>query len=224
MACGAETAHERGLCNDCWKDTHFATGQVCDSCGVPVQTSNVEPCYCDQCLTTPPAWDHGRCAVLYEGSGRKLSLLLKHSDRLDLAREMAKWMLNAGKPLLEPNMIFVPVPLHRWRLFRRRFNQAAVLAQHMAQINRSIAWVGLLRRIKPTVIQKGMDRAARFENLSQAIISNTSYQGRLQGKSVLLIDDVMTTGATLSSCAEACKQAGAAKVNAVVFARVARPE
>jgi ComF family protein len=161
---------------------------------------------------------------LYEGAGRKLALLLKHSDRLDLAGEMAKWMLNACRPILEPDMILVPVPLHRWRLLRRRYNQAAILAQHMAQIDGSNAQVDLLYRIKPTIIQKGMGRSARFENLNRSIILNKPYQGRLQGRSVLLVDDVMTTGATLSTCAEVCRQAGAEKVNAVVFARVARPE
>ncbi len=184
----------------------------------------MEPCYCDQCLGTPPAWDRGRCSVLYEGAGRKLALQLKHSDRLDLAPEMAKWMHLSSRPIWQSNMIIIPVPLHRWRLLRRRFNQAAILAQSIAQIDRSTVWVDLLRRIKPTEMQKGKDRAARFNNLSRSIILNKSYQNRLQGKSVLLVDDVMTTGATLSACAEVCRQAGAEKVNAVVFARVARLE
>lgn len=121
-------------------------------------------------------------------------------------------------------MIIVPVPLHRWRLLRRRFNQAAVLAQSMAQIDGSSVWIDLLCRIKPTDMQKGKDRVARFNNLSRSIVLKKTYQTRLQGKSVLLVDDVMTTGATLSACAEVCRQAGAEKVNTVVFARVARLE
>ena len=224
LACGFETSNERGLCQNCWKETYFATGQVCDSCGAPVQESKVEPSYCDQCLGSPPAWDRGRCSVLYEGAGRKLTLLLKHSDRLDLVPEMARWMYLSSEPLLEPEMIFVPVPLHRWRLLRRRFNQAAVLAQSMAQFDGSSAWVDLLCRIKPTNMQKGMDRAARFANLSQSMVMKKPNRDNLKGRSVLLIDDVMTTGATLSACAEVCKKAGAKKVNVVVFARVARPE
>jgi len=224
LACGAETSHERGLCHDCWKETYFATGQVCDSCGAPVHESVVEPCYCDQCLGSPPAWDRGRCSVLYEGVGRKLALLLKHSDRLDLAPEMAKWMHQSCRPILEPDIIYVPVPLHRWRLLRRRFNQAAVLAQHMARINGSEICVDMLHRIKSTAIQKGMGRTARFANLSQSIVFNKKHLDRLRGRSVLLVDDVMTTGSTLSACAEICRQAGAEKVNTVVFARVARSE
>lgn len=224
LACGVGTSQERGLCQDCWKETHFATGQVCDSCGVPVQESAIDPCYCDQCLGSPPAWDRGRCSVLYEGVGRKLALLLKHSDRLDLVPEMAKWMYHSSRPIWQPNMIIAPVPLHRWRLLRRRFNQAAILAQSMAQIDRSSAWIDMLYRIKPTDMQKGMGRAARFTNMNRSIILNKTYQTQLQGRSVLLVDDVMTTGATLSACAEACRQAGAEKVNAVVFARVARLE
>jgi len=150
--------------------------------------------------------------------------LLKHSDRLDLAPEMAKWMYHSSRPIWQPDMIIAPVPLHRWRLLRRRFNQAAVLAQNMAQIDGSSAWIDLLCRIKPTDMQKGKDRAARFNNLRRSIDLKKTYQNKLQGRSVLLVDDVMTTGATLSACAEACKQAGAEKVNAVVFARVARLE
>jgi ComF family protein len=153
-----------------------------------------------------------------------MALLLKHSDRLDLVPEMAKWMHQSCAPIFELGMIIAPVPLHRWRLLRRQFNQAAVLAQSIARIDKADIRVDLLRRIKPTDMQKGKDRAARFANLSRSIILNKACQDQLQGKSVLLVDDVMTTGATLSACAEACKQAGAKKVNAVVFARVARME
>jgi len=224
MACGDETASERGLCQNCWKGTYFATGQVCDSCGVPVHESEGEPCFCDQCTSAPPAWDQGRCSVLYEGAGRKLALLLKHSDRLDLVPEMAKWMYQSMKPIMQPDMILAPVPLHRWRLLRRRYNQAAVLAQSMAQLGRIEVRHDLLRRVRPTTIQKGMGRDARFANLGQSIIVKKSCQDHLKGRSVMLVDDVMTTGATLSACAEACKQAGAKKVNVVVFTRVARPE
>lgn len=153
-----------------------------------------------------------------------MALLLKHSDRLDLAPEMAKWMHQSCHTILQPDMIIVPVPLHRWRLLRRQFNQAAVLAQSLARIGQSTVLVDLLCRIKPTEMQKGKGRAARFANLSRSILLNKNYKNQLKGKSVLLVDDVMTTGATLSACAEACKQAGVKKVNAVVFARVARLE
>ena len=224
LACGFETLNERGLCQDCWKEAYFVTGQVCDSCGTPVQESEVDPSYCDQCLASPPAWDRGRCAVLYEGAGRKLALLLKHSDRLDLVPEMGKWMHQACKPILEPDMVIAPVPLHRMRLLRRRFNQASVLAQKIAQINGTKAWVDVLCRIRPTEMQKGKDRESRFMNLSRSIILNTPYKDSLKDRSVLLVDDVMTTGATLCACAETCKLAGAKKVNVIAFARVARPE
>ncbi|MFK5996887.1 MAG: phosphoribosyltransferase family protein [Rhodobacterales bacterium] len=196
----------------------------CDSCGVPVQETEIDPCYCDQCLAAPPAWDQGRCSVLYEGAGRKLALLLKHSDRLDLVPEMANWMYQSMKPILEPDMILAPVPLHRWRLLRRRYNQAAVLAQSMARISGAEVKLGLLHRVRPTTLQKGMGRDARFANLARSIAVKERYLRHMKGRSIMLVDDVMTTGATLSACAEACRQAGAEKVNMVVFARVARPE
>jgi len=153
-----------------------------------------------------------------------MTLLLKHSDRLDLAPEMAKWMHQSCRMILQPDMVVAPVPLHRWRLLRRQFNQAAALAQGLGHIDQTTVWVDLLCRIKPTEMQKGKTRSARFTNLSRSIILNKNYKNQLKGKSVLLVDDVMTTGATLSACAQACKQAGAKKVNAVVFARVARLE
>ena len=126
MSCGLETDNERGLCQSCWVDTHFAAGQVCDSCGVPVPEGTLDPVHCDSCLSFPPVWDQGRCSVLYEGTGRKLILLLKHSDRLDLAPEMAQWMYTSIMPLLDEETVIVPVPLHHFRLLHRRFNQAAI--------------------------------------------------------------------------------------------------
>ncbi len=185
---------------------------------------DVEPCFCDQCLTNPPNWDKGRCAVLYEGAGRKMSLLLKHSDRLDLAPEMAKWMYQSCKSILEPDMIIAPVPLYKWRLVRRRFNQASVLAQKIAKLDGSKARVDFLCRVRNTKIQKCMNRENRFINLENSIALKNPKVKPLQARSVLLVDDVMTTGATLSACAEACRQAGAKKVNMIVFARVARSE
>ncbi len=219
-----ETANERGLCAGCWKETYFATGQVCDSCGVPLPEGDIDFCFCDQCLTNPPSWDKGRCAVLYEGAGRKMSLLLKHSDRLDLVPEMAKWMYQSCKPILEPDMIIAPVPLYKWRLLRRRFNQASVLAQKIAKLDGSKTTVDLLCRVRSTKSQKGMNRESRFINLENSIALKNPKTKPLQARSVLLVDDVMTTGATLSACAEVCRQAGAKKVNMIVFARVARSE
>ncbi len=224
MACGVETENERGLCQSCWTDTHFATGQVCDSCGVPVPEGEQDVIHCDSCLSFPPAWDQGRCSVLYEGAGRKLALLLKHSDRLDLVPEMAKWMHASIMPLMDENTVIVPVPLHRFRLLRRRFNQAAVLAQKLGKLSEKPVYIDALYRVKSTKTQKNMSREERFQNLDQSMQLNPRFENRLQERSVLLVDDVMTTGATLSACAEICRAAGAKKVNVVTFARVARPE
>lgn len=225
MACGLETENERGLCQSCWVDMYFATGQVCDSCGVPVpEEGALDVIHCDSCLSFPPAWDRGRCSVLYEGAGRKLALLLKHSDRLDLVPEMAKWMCASSAPLLDEDTVIVPVPLHRFRLLRRRFNQAGILAQKMGYLSNHTVYVDALRRVKPTKTQKNMSRDERFQNLDQSMIVNARYKGRLKGKTVLLVDDVMTTGATLSACAEVCRAENAKKVNVVTFARVATPE
>jgi len=225
MACGVETENERGLCQSCWVDTHFATGQTCDSCGVPLpQEGALDVIHCDSCLSFPPAWDQGRCSVLYEGAGRKLALLLKHSDRLDLVPEMAGWMYTSIKPLLDQDTVIVPVPLHRFRLLKRRFNQASVLAQALGNLSGATVYVDALRRVKPTKVQKNMNREERHHNLDGSMIANPRFKDRLQNMTVLLVDDVMTTGATLSACAEVCRAANAKKVNVITFARVARPE
>ncbi len=224
MACGAETESERGLCQSCWVGTHFATGQVCDSCGVPVPEGTQEIIHCDSCLSFPPAWDQGRCSVLYEGAGRKLALLLKHSDRLDLVPQMAQWMYTSAAPLMEQDTVIIPVPLHRFRLLRRRFNQAAILAQKLGKLSKRPVYVDALWRVKSTKTQKNMNREERFQNLDKSMMLNPRFTKRLKNQSILLVDDVMTTGATLSACAEICRASDAKKVNVVTFARVARPE
>ena len=138
--------------------------------------------------------------------------------------EIAKWMCASCAPLLDEDTVIVPVPLHRFRLLRRRFNQAGILAQKMGYLSNHTVYVDALRRVKPTKTQKNMSRDERFQNLDQSMIVNARYKGQLEDKTVLLVDDVMTTGATLSACAEVCRAENAKKVNVVTFARVARPE
>ena len=224
MACGDDQAQSRGLCPPCWTKLHIISGQVCDACGVPIADGNLEKAFCDKCLTDCPSWNKGRATVMYQGVGRKLALMLKHSDRLDLADEMAKWMYESSIEILEPDMLIAPVPLHRWRLFHRRYNQAALLAQGIAKLAGKKAELGLLCRHKSTRLQKGMSRADRFENLRQAVSVPARQIPKLAGKNILLVDDVMTTTATALACTDALMQAGAKKVNVIVFARVARLE
>ena len=176
---------------------------------------------CDSCITNPPAWDYGRAAVVYSGGGRRAVLGLKHGDRLDMARPLAEWMARSGGDLLEQADVITPVPLHWRRLFRRRYNQSVELARCLAEISGKPYIPDLLLRTKATPSQDGLTRAQRHEN-QRGVFRHNPRQPL--AKNILLIDDVMTTGATLSACAETLRTAGAERIDALVLARVARDE
>ena len=219
MSCSAETDSD-GLCAECWTNTQFIEGNICDCCGTPLPGDD-DGIHCDSCLKYPPAWDRGRAAVVYDGGGRRIALALKHGDRLDLAKPSARWMVSNGIDVLNVDII-VPVPLHWSRFLKRRYNQAALLGASVSKITSIKQIPDMLVRHKRTPAQKGLSRSERLENQRGAIKINKRLQPVIKGSNVLLIDDVMTTGATLSACAEACKEAGSADVNVLVFARVAR--
>lgn len=224
VVCRAETEGPPGLCAECFREAAFLTGAVCDRCGAPVPDGEGDDRQCDSCVHAPPVFDRGRAALLYDGAGRRIALQLKHADRLDLAKPAALWMLRAGGDLVARADLIAPVPLHWTRLVRRRSNQAAELARALAKAagRRGAFAPDLLIRTRRTPSQEGRTREERHENMRGAFAIRRRWAGRLEGARVLLVDDVMTTGATLSACAEACREAGAATVDALVLARVAR--
>lgn len=221
-SCGALTGEAQALCGSCWAASTFVSGLVCVKCGVPLTGEGDGDELCDGCLHAPPAWDRGVAAVLYEGTGRRVVLALKHGDRLELAKPLARWIARAGHSLIKEADIVAPVPLHWSRLARRKFNQAAELARQSVISNGALLVPDLLERARATPKQDGMDREARFANQRDAFRVKGRHAARLRGKNVLMIDDVMTTGATLSACAEALRGGGASVVNVLVLARVAR--
>ncbi len=219
MVCNTYTDTPNGLCPPCWGETHFISGATCTTCSAPLP-GEVSDAQCDTCLTYPPPWARGIAVLEYEGAGRSMVLALKRYDRLDLAPAMARWMARAAAPLLPGTDLVIPVPLHPSRLFRRKFNQSAELAMHLAAAAGITYVPDLLTRVRKTESQQGKDRIERIENLKAAIIPTPRLRESLSGKRVLLVDDVLTTGATLSACTEACFAAGAKNVDIIVLARV----
>lgn len=223
LTCDAPVQAEFALCGPCWRETRFVQGLVCDLCGTPLPGEDPgHPVHCDDCLTVARPWQQGRAALLYEGNGRKLVLALKHGDRLDLARPAAAWMHRAAASLMQPDTILAPVPLHWLRLFDRRYNQAALLSSAIARLAGRQHVPDLLRRIRFTPSQDHRDREGRFRNVAQALRINPRHGAKVMGRHVLLVDDVMTSGATLAAGTEACLAAGATSVSVLVLARVAK--
>jgi predicted amidophosphoribosyltransferase len=222
LTCDERVTTEFGLCGACWRDTPFVTGLVCDACGTPLPGDD-DPghvVHCDDCLVTPRPWARGRAAMVYDGNARNMVLALKHGDRLDLVRPAAGWLFAAAQPLLQPDMIVVPVPLHWFRLFRRKYNQAALLSGALAKRAGLAHCPDLLMRVRYTGTQDHRDREGRMQNMAGAIRAHPGRVGRIQDRDVLLVDDVMTSGATLAASTQACLAAGARSVSVVSMARV----
>ncbi|MGQ0565063.1 MAG: double zinc ribbon domain-containing protein [Gemmobacter sp.] len=223
LTCDAQVTTDFALCPTCWRDTPFVTGLVCDLCGTPLPGQDPgHPVHCDDCLTMARPWSRGRAALIYRDNARALVLSLKHGDRMDLAAPAARWMHRAAQPMIEPGMLVAPVPLHWMRLLRRRYNQSALLSGAFAQLAGLDHCPDLLQRGRRTPTQDGRDRDARFANLTGALRVHPRRRAMLSERAVLLIDDVMTSGATLAAASEACLAAGASRVVVVVLARVVK--
>lgn len=225
LACAAPVDETGALCPECWREARFLSGTLCDTCGVPLPgEADGGPLLCDECLTTPRPWSAGRAALAYTGTGRRLVLALKSADRTDLPLAAAGWMAQAGQSLILPDMCVAPVPLHRLRLFTRRYNQSALLSGALARRMGLTHLPDLLIRRRATPSQDGRGRDARFANLDSAIAVHAKRGTQIAGRPLLLIDDVMTSGATLAACAEAGFRAGAADVRVLTLARVVKDD
>lgn len=223
ITCHTLVATDFGLCGACWRDTPFITGLVCDKCGCPLPGDPEDGvAICDDCLRVARPWSQGRAAMLYRDNARRMILALKHGDRMELARPAGQWLRQAAAPLLQPETVAVPVPLHWWRLIRRRYNQSALLAASLAKAAGIAHCPDALIRARNTGSQEGRDREDRFRNVGGAFQVHPRRCARIEGRPVLLVDDVMTSGATLAAATEACLAAGAAEVSVLSLARVAK--
>ncbi len=218
--CGEGLAAQTGLCSSCWGDLAIPGEPCCSACQRPLGESAEPGAVCAPCMAAPPRHDGIAAATFYNDASRKLILALKHGRRIALAPLLARLML-AQVPLeVGKNWLVVPVPLHRWRLWRRGFNQSALLAGEIANIrNGDLLVDGLIRR-KATQSLGGLGKKARAKVLSGAITINPKHHATFRGANVLLVDDVLTSGATSGACVSALKRAGAERVVIACFSRV----
>jgi ComF family protein len=224
-ACDNAVGVQGQLCAACFGRTNFITAPFCVRCGVPfaaVEQGGTEG-LCPGCRIHPPLFRQARAALRYDEQGRRLILPLKHGDRLELARILAPMMARAGAALLAQADVLVPVPLHRRRLFQRKYNQAAVLAYAVGRlVDRPVIPDALVRtRRTESLDEKSPEERTR--EVAGSFIVRPSRSERIAGRSVLLVDDVMTSGATANACTDALLQAGASAVDVLVAARVPDP-
>jgi ComF family protein len=219
LGCRRPIANQGGLCAQCWSAIHFLGAPCCARCGHPFAESRGNDLLCGACLREPPPFDRARAAFRYDSQSKGLVLSFKHADRPGLARYLAPLMARAAKDLLADADWLVPVPLHRWRLFHRRYNQAALLAQCLGHQAKAEYRPDILVRRRHTPPQGTLGRSQRLANLKGAIALAVRPE-RVAGRRIILVDDVLTTGATLGACAEVLRQAGAARIDVVTLARV----
>jgi ComF family protein len=219
VACREPVAGD-GVCANCWAKLSFIAPPFCARLGIPFVYDPGPGILSMQAIADPPAYQRARAAVRYDDVARTLVHQLKYYDRTDLAPAMGRWMARAGRELLDEGDILVPVPLHWRRGFSRRFNQSGALARSISRHSGVAVSRDALRRIRPTEHQIGLSRAERATNVQGAFKVVPERRAEIQGRRVILVDDVLTSGATADACARALLRAKAAQVDVLVFARV----
>ncbi|MBQ3696040.1 MAG: ComF family protein [Alphaproteobacteria bacterium] len=214
--CKEPVSENTTLCSKCFKSLKFITEPCCRVCGRPFPFDILGDHICAKCLSSPPLFEKARSVVIYDDMARKLILPFKHGDRLDLSPLFVKMMANTGAQLIQSSDLIVPVPLHRLRLLKRKYNQSALLAQGLAKHFHKEYIPDALQRIRFTPKQGKLSPEQRKKNVANAFRVKPHLS--IQDKSILLIDDVLTTGATANECAKILLKAGATKVCLLTFA------
>ncbi len=223
--CDAAVDAAHGLCPECFARTGFVTEPCCITCGVPFASAEQAgpDRLCDPCKTEAPPFRRARAALRYDGQAKRLILPFKHADRIELAATLAPMMMRAGALLVREADLLVPVPLHRRRLRTRRYNQAAVLARALGRLSGRPVLPDGLARVRPTAPLGTMTASARRAEMDDAVVVRRSRRDRIAGRRVLLVDDVLTSGATAAACARALLHGGADSVDVLAAARVPDP-
>jgi ComF family protein len=222
-SCRAPVGEGAGLCADCWAKLAFIEPPFCARLGIPFTYDPGPGLLSMEAIANPPAYDRARAAVRYDDVARTLVLSFKYGDRLDLAPMMGRWMARAGHELTQGADALVPVPLHWRRLWSRRFNQSAALAGSVAEQSGVPVLYDALARVRATPQQVGLSKTQRADNVQGAFRVPPERKAQVAGRRLILVDDVLTSGATVDTCARALLRAGAAHVDVLVFARVVAP-
>ena len=220
LSCGDLVTEPSSICASCWGGLSLISQPLCACCGHPFEYPVGDDAYCAGCEAEPPRFDRARAALRYDEASKPLILRFKHADKVELAPALVRLMAQAGQELLPRADIVAPVPLHRWRLLRRRYNQSALLAKRLSNDLSAQFVPDLLMRRRNTPSQGQLGRAGRLRNVAGAFTIPSSNRDVVAGRRVLLVDDVMTSGATANVCAEVLKRGGAAEVDVLTVARV----
>lgn len=220
LKCGNVVDSGGAVCPECWLGLSFLIPPACACCAQPFDFDPGPGALCGACTSRRPAFETARAVLRYDDGSRDLVLAFKHADRTALAPTFASWMKRAGEELIAGCDVIAPVPLHWSRLFTRRFNQAALLANAVATLSGKAVACDLLQRRRQTPRQGYLGRLARQRNVAGAFVVNPRHAGGIAGRRVLLIDDVITTGATVTACAKSLLQAGVCGVDVLALARV----
>ncbi len=222
LGCGSLVGSGGILCSRCWEKVTFPGNPQCDVCGLPFEFDPGPGALCGVCIGKKPAYDHARAVMIYDDASRGLVLAFKHGDRTDAAPAFGVWLARAGAGLLDRADVLAPVPLHWTRLFARRYNQSALLSKVVAKISGITLTPDLLARRRATLSQGRLSPSARRRNVAGAFAVRPRHMAAIKDRRVLLIDDVLTTGATANACAKTLLAAGAAAVDVLTLSRVVR--
>lgn len=207
-----------------WEDIQYLDEPCCAVCGFPFEYAVGEGALCAGCLAKPPRFTTARAAFVYNDASRDLVLSFKHGGRTENLSRFAAQLRRAGRRVLPNANLIVPVPLHRTRRIKRRYNQSTLLGRALARVTNASFEPDALRRIRATASQGGQSASGRKRNVQGAFAVKEPGKERLQGANIILIDDVMTTGATLDACASVLLRSGANRVDALCLARVIRDQ